>query len=467
MSEPIGADVRSRLDYPVIDSDGHTIEFVPALLDQVEEVAGRGVRAGLEGQLERIFHGWYERSGRERHGPRRPPWWPMPVDALDRATATLPRLHFERMPEFGTDFAILYPGIGLLLPSLADEEIRRGSCRALNRYHAALYGPYSERLTPAAVIPMHTPEEAVEELRHAVSECGLKVVMMAGHVRRPLEGDGGGEWVDTFGHYSEFDYSPVWAACCELGVAPTFHSSGSGWPGRASPTNYVHNHLGQFAVAGEATCRSLFFSGALEQFPSLRFAFLEGGVAWGCSLYSDLIGHWEKRNRDAIRGLDPRSIDFDEIRSLFEKYDEPLYRGRLDQIRGSINFHMTDEPPELVDEFAGSGVSCIEDLREIFESRFFFGCEGDDPTNAWAFDRAKLPLGARLRAIFSSDIGHWDVPDMKRVLGEVWELVEDGAISEEDLREFVFGNPVSFWTAGNPRFFEGTAVEAAVRAERG
>src|ERR1700683_2736065 len=33
-----------------------------------------------------------------------------------------------------------------------------------------------------------------------------------------------------------------------------------------------------------------------RRFPSLKFAFLEGGVGWGCSLYNDLIGHWAKRN---------------------------------------------------------------------------------------------------------------------------------------------------------------------------
>jgi hypothetical protein len=28
--------------------------------------------------------------------------------------------------------------------------------------------------------------------------------------------------------------------------------------------------------------------------------------------------------------------------------------------------------------------------------------------------------------IFSSDIGHWDVPDIAGILGEAWELVETG-----------------------------------------
>ena len=51
---------------------------------------------------------------------------------------------------------------------------------------------------------------------------------------------------------------------------------------------------------------------------------------------------------------------------------------------------------------------------------------------------------------------------------EAYELVEHGHLSEADFRDFVFGNPVRFYTAVNPRFFAGTAVEkeaAALGAE--
>ena len=57
---------------------------------------------------------------------------------------------------------------------------------------------------------------------------------------------------------------------------------------------------------------------------------------------------------------------------------------------------------------------------------FYFGCEADDPSNVWAFSARANPLGARLNAIFSSDIGHFDVPDMTEVVPEAYEMVEDG-----------------------------------------
>ena len=72
------------------------------------------------------------------------------------------------------------------------------------------------------------------------------------------------------------------------------------------------------------------------------------------------------------------------------------------------------------------------------------------------------PFGAKLGAIYSSDIGHWDVPDMTEVTEEAYELVEHGVITEEQFRDFVFTNPTTLWTGMNPDFFTGTVVEQQV-----
>ena len=61
--------------------------------------------------------------------------------------------------------------------------------------------------------------------------------------------------------------------------------------------------------------------------------------------------------------------------------------------------------------------------------------------------------------MFSSDMGHWDVPEMKNILPEAHELVEKEILNEEDFKEFVLTNPVRFYTSLNPDFFVGTRVE--------
>jgi hypothetical protein len=121
-----------------------------------------------------------------------------------------------------------------------------------------------------------------------------------------------------------------------------------------------------------------------------------------------------------------------------------------------------EDDPAVIDEFASSLVTGPDDVLDIFTRQYHFGCEADDPMNALAFNRDLNPHGARLRGVFASDIGHWDVPEFRGVLPEAYELVEDGHFSEEDFMEFVFGNPVSLWAGANPAFFKGTVVESAV-----
>jgi hypothetical protein len=70
--------------------------------------------------------------------------------------------------------------------------------------------------------------------------------------------------------------------------------------------------------------------------------------------------------------------------------------------------------------------------------------------------------------MFASDIGHWDVPDVRDVLPEAWALVEGGHLAEEDFANFTC-NVVRLLTDMNPRFFDDTAVAApcAPDPERG
>ena len=88
----------------------------------------------------------------------------------------------------------------------------------------------------------------------------------------------------------------------------------------------------------------------------------------------------------------------------------------------------------------------------------------DDPITASAFDTARNPRNVRLQAIYGSDIGHFDVPDMRDVLHEAHECVERGVLGPSDFRDFVFENPSRFYTDSNPDFFAGTVVADAVAA---
>ena len=465
--------VRASLSHPIIDGDGHLVEFLPAVRDELVTLGGEAMAQ----QLDAIFDAArltrnLETEARRALGLFRMSWWAFPTaNTLDRATALLPGLMAERLPEIGIDFAILYPTFGLTVPHLDDPDLRRAACRAFNRYYAEACRPYAHRLTPAAVIPMQSPEEAIEEIDYAVETLGMRVVALSGYVARPLPGGEdlrAARWIDSFGPDDPMAYDAVWSHCRARGIVPTFHSSAMGWGSRVSQSSYVSNHIGNFATAGEATCRSLFLAGVPQRFPELRFAFLEGGVGWGANLYSDLVGHYEKRGGGSVDQFNPDHIDRQRMQDLFGRYGSPAFVNNLDKLDGALRT-LSDpaEDASARDEFRHCGADGAEGIRRVFADQFFFGCEADDPMNALAFNTRLNPMGARLRALFSSDIGHWDVPDMRGVLLEAWELVEREQLAENDFRDFTFANAVALFTSANPNFFEGTSVEEAVRKETG
>src|SRR6266849_6823694 len=184
-----------------------------------------------------------------------------------------------------------------------------------------------------------------------------------------------------------------------------------------------------------------------------------GRRGWASSLYADLIGHWEKRHRNALENTNPARLDHAALLALAEKYGQPLLLQAVQRGEGLDDNGNGTGGVEDLDDYSRCQITRKEDIRDLFVPRYYFGCEADDPLNAWAFNGKANPMGARLNALFSSDIGHFDVPDMTEVVPEAYELVEDGLLDGDDFRDFMFANAVRFWGEVNPDFFKGTVVE--------
>jgi predicted TIM-barrel fold metal-dependent hydrolase len=463
--------LRSRLSHPIIDADGHWLEYGPVMREEFRRIGGEAAVEGLAVASDRVPNSLrMSLPERRRRRVGMEAFWSSPSEnVLDRATAMLPRLMYERLDDLGIDFCVVYPTNGLGFHRMPDHRLRRAICRAYNVFAADQFRGFGDRVIPAAVIPMYTPEEAIEEMEFSAKQLGHKVMMLGGLMRRRVaavaeeQPDAArfAEWYDVIGIDSEHDYDPVWKKCLELRVAPSFHNGARSILLRNSPSNFCYNHIGHFASASEATAKAIFFGGVTRRFPGLNFAFLEGGVGWACGLYADLIGHWEKRNRQALDNTNPASLDQRALLALAEKYGKPsvveaVRRGEGLDDNGNGTGNVAD-----LDDYAACKITRKEDIRDLFVPRFYFGCEADDPVNAWAFNRKANPMGVRLNAFFSSDIGHFDVPDMTEVVPEAYELVEHGLLTDDDFRDFVFTNAVRFWGEVNPDFFKGTVVEKA------
>src|SRR5262249_48598287 len=158
----------------------------------------------------------------------------------------------------------------------------------------------------------------------------------------------------------------------------------------------------------------------------------------------------------------PERTDKKKMGELFRQYGGAVLAGKADKVAKGEGFMM--EPLEdrtKGDDFAACGGSFAGELGRQFVGRFYFGCGGEGRMTAVAFDGRFNHVGAQLNAMFSSDLGHWDVSDMSEVLVHTHQLLDEGMLNPADFKKFVFGNAARMYTAMNPDFFKGTQVEDA------
>ena len=129
-----------------------------------------------------------------------------------------------RIPDMdldGIDAAFLYPSVGLFSGAIKEPKLAAAVCRAYNRWLAEYCQPYPDRLFGVAMLPMQSIELAIEEMRYARKELGMR----AGFLRpNPYNG--------RMLHHP--DYEVFWSAVEDLDMAIGLHE-GAGRRVRPSP----------------------------------------------------------------------------------------------------------------------------------------------------------------------------------------------------------------------------------------
>jgi len=115
----------------------------------------------------------------------------------------------------GIDAAFLYPSIGLFSGAVQDPKLAAAMCRAYNRWLADYCKPYPDRLFGIAMLPMQSVDLAIEEMRFARKQLGMK-----GGFLRPNPYNG------RMANHP--DYDPFWAEAQELDFSIGFHEGASG-----------------------------------------------------------------------------------------------------------------------------------------------------------------------------------------------------------------------------------------------
>src|SRR5438128_9535828 len=180
--------IHDRLKHPIIDADGHWAEFLPLMREEFRRIGGDTAVEALDLASQRIPNSLaMSVAERRRRRMGQEGFWFLPTrNTLDRATAMMPRLLYERLDDLGLDFCVIYPTAGLGYYRLPPERLRRALCRAYNVFTAEQFRPFNDRIIPAALIQMYSPEEAIEELEFVSKQLGLRVVMMGSLIRRPV-----------------------------------------------------------------------------------------------------------------------------------------------------------------------------------------------------------------------------------------------------------------------------------------
>ncbi len=83
-SNPSAERVRNRIDHPVIDSDGHLIEFLPLVREYVRDIAGAEVDERFSQQVDRMLA-----------------WKTLTVEQRRKTEQDLLKLYHRRLVEYG------------------------------------------------------------------------------------------------------------------------------------------------------------------------------------------------------------------------------------------------------------------------------------------------------------------------------------------------------------------------------
>jgi predicted TIM-barrel fold metal-dependent hydrolase len=173
----------------------------------------------------------------------------------------------------GIDVEMIFPNKGLAMWATPDATFAMAQCRVWNDWAWETYGPYRDRMVPAAALATGDLDGSIAEVQR-VAKLGFRCLTL------PCKPIWGGHDV---GHvnYNLPHFDRLWATIEETGLPITFHISTGRDPRAArgnggAVVNYVSHSLSPTIEPVANLCAS----GVLERFRSLKFATIEAGIGW-------------------------------------------------------------------------------------------------------------------------------------------------------------------------------------------
>lgn len=369
----------------IIDADGHIAEDSPAIVERMPEP--------------------YREKARLRPFQPFPPFdhlhsahlVEMPEGAFDPKVGPDEWLAF--LDEVGIEATVLYPTNGIGSSNIANPDWAIDVTRAYNDWLYDTYLKRSPRLRGMALLPLALlePEAAVEELERAVKKlCMCGAVLPSNSLHAPPLGSRA--------------YHPIYEAANALGCPIAIHGGVHGGMGMDGLDPYAGVHAIAHPLGQMISLASIVFNGVLENFPNIRFGFLEGGVAW--------------------------------FLFCFERFDRSYETHVMRDLRGR---YLRLNRGEKVSDYV---------IRHAKAGRIFVGCEGGEPLLATAVRM----IGNR-PFMYSTDFPH--EVNSKTCKQELAELLENEELSEDDKEAILYRNALAFYNLEpRPKAAKGSLPEA-------
>lgn len=335
-----------RVGVRVIDGDGHIQEDLAAIVAHMPPEYRRILGSNPQNAFPPLDH---MHSGRAVETP--PQRDGRPVVGPEGWAAFLDDVGIER--------TVLYPTRALAYGHVESLDYAVVLARAYNDWLAETYLEADPRFKGVAIIPMQDPEEAVAELRRAVTELGMLGGMMPSNGLPQLLG--------------AKPYWPVYAEAERLGCVLSVHGGAHDRFGMDHLNMYVPVHALGHPWGQVVNCASIVYNGIFDKFPGVKIGFLEGGVAWLLLC----LERFHASHETHFQYLPPGVSGIHESQRPDEYIIEQIRAGRffvgceteeltmpyaIKIVGNSPFFYSSDFPHEV------TNASCKADIAELLES---------------------------------------------------------------------------------------------------
>ena len=262
----------------VLDTDAHQMEpasiwqdyIDPVFADRAPQVGdyGNGQRGMMvEGEPITKQDGSYPMNSAEFHAATRKA---MQRFARTREAGFSNTARLTDMDEQGVDAQVIYPTVGgqILGKPFKDPELLWAVCRAYNDWSFEYCSKDPSRLFMAAMLPVQSPEFAVEEANR-MAEKGARCFYI-----RPNPADGR--------NLSSDDYDALWERISDLDLPICLHDSGSPYlPSYGDRlSTHTSGHIAAHPFEAMVAMMSLIWFGTIEKHPRLKVVHVEADAGW-------------------------------------------------------------------------------------------------------------------------------------------------------------------------------------------